>query len=98
MMVVTELPMRWRVSVCCSILSPFSTLTADKQKTDTRQNSRGRFHQSLLAVQVAKLGETLHEKERLPTFSSQERQSLFQTADRRTHDSSGSPLARVSTA
>src|SRR5205814_8326285 len=31
-MVVTGLPMRWRVSACCSILSPFSALTSDIQK------------------------------------------------------------------
>src|SRR5439155_19452431 len=55
------------LSVCYSILSPFSALASDIQKTDTRHNSRGRFHQSLLAVQVAKQGKTLNEKESLPT-------------------------------
>ena len=39
-----------------AITPPFSAKAADTQKTDTRHYSRGRFHQSLLAVQVAKQG------------------------------------------
>src|SRR5207248_7379155 len=84
------------LSACYAILAPFWALASDIQKTDTRHSSRGRFHQSLLAVQVAKQREALNERESLPTSSSQERQSLFQTADRRTHGSSRSPLARAS--
>jgi len=79
-----------------AITPPFSAKAANTQKTDTRQNSRGRFHQSLLAVQVAKQGQTLDEKKCLSTCSSEERRSLFQTADHRTHGSSGSPHARAS--
>src|SRR5260370_7530434 len=84
------------LSVCYATLSPFWALASDIQKTDTRHYSRGRFHQSLLAVQVAKQREAFNERESLPTSSSQDRQSLFQTADRRTHPPRTSPLPRAS--